>query len=95
MQLYHTKRLGLAEIIRKFTVAPAELLRLQKGTLKTGADGDVTVFDPEREWVWERGSSASKSYNSPFYGWPLKGKAIMTIVAGKIVWREQESAAMV
>jgi len=95
MQLYHTKRLGLAELIRKFTVAPAELLRLQKGTLKTGADGDVTVFDPEREWVWEREASASKSYNSPFYGWPLKGRAVMTIVGGKIVWREQETAAMV
>src|SRR3984957_1189070 len=63
MQLYHTKRLGLMEMIGKFTTAPAELLRLKKGTLKTGADGDVTVLDPEREWVFEREDSASKSYN--------------------------------
>ena len=88
MQLYHTKRLGLAEIIRKYTIAPASLLRLEKGTLKPGADADVTVLDPERPWVFDREISASKSYNSPFYGWPLKGKAVMTIVGGKIVWRE-------
>ncbi len=95
MQLYHTRRLGLADLIGKFTVAPARLLRLEKGTLRAGADADVTVFDPEREWVFERQGSSSKSYNSPFYGWRLKGKAIMTIVGGKIVWREPESSIKV
>jgi dihydroorotase len=89
MQLYHTKRLGLAEVIAKFTVAPAQLLRLPKGTLTVGADADVTVFDPEREWVFDKGSSASKSKNSPFYGWSLKGKAVATIVAGKKAWLDQ------
>ena len=89
MQLYHTKRLGLADLIRKYTVAPAGLLRLEKGTLKPGADADVTVFDPEREWVFERRIRASKSRNSPFYGWPLKGRAVMTIVAGKMAWNER------
>jgi dihydroorotase len=89
MQLHHTRRLGLVELIRKYTVAPAGLLRLEKGTLKPGADADVTVFDPEREWVFEREDSASKSRNSPFYGWPLKGKAVMTIVAGKMAWNER------
>ncbi|MDB6124040.1 MAG: pyrC [Pedosphaera sp.] len=92
MQLYHTKRLGLAEIIEKFTVAPARLLRLEKGTLKVGVDGDVTVLDPDREWVFEREETASKSKNNPFHGWRLKGKAIMTIVGGKVVWREQIKA---
>jgi dihydroorotase len=95
MQLYHTKRLGLLDLIRKFTVAPAELLRLAKGTLKSGADADVTVFDPEREWVFERGASASKSYNSPFYGWPLTGQAVLTIVGGKIIWNERAAAKAV
>jgi dihydroorotase len=95
MQLYHSKRLGLAELIAKFTVAPARLLGLAKGTLKAGADGDVTVFDPDREWVFEREQTASKSYNSPFYGWPLRGKAVMTIVGGRVTWREQEAAMAV
>src|SRR5579863_474400 len=74
MQLYHTKRLGLANVIRKYTVAPANLLRLEKGTLKTGADADITVLNTEQEWTFGTNSSASKSYNSPFYGWPLKGR---------------------
>jgi len=56
--------------------------------LGVGADADVTVFDPDREWTFDKNHSASKSVNSPFYSWPLKGKAIATIVAGRIVWRE-------
>ena len=85
MQLYHAQRLGLAEVIAKFTVAPAKLLRLNKGTLSIGADADVTVFDPNREWVFEREATASKSFNSPLYGWPLKGKPVATIVGGRRV----------
>ena len=89
MALYHTKRLSLAALIGKFTTAPARLLGLQKGTLAIGADGDVTVLDPDAEWVFEREDTASKSKNSPFYGWQLKGRAVRTIVNGKTVWREQ------
>ena len=86
MQLYHTKRLGLAEVIAKYTIAPAKLLNLAKGTLSIGADADVTVFDPECQWAFERNDTASKSQNNPFYGWPLKGRAVATIVGGKKVW---------
>jgi dihydroorotase len=86
--LYHTKRLGLPELIAKYTVAPAELLRLPKGTLRAGADADVTVFDPDREWTVDPAESASKSRNNPFHGWELKGRATMTIVGGKIAWRD-------
>ncbi|MEW6155844.1 MAG: dihydroorotase [Verrucomicrobiota bacterium] len=95
MQLVHTERLSLTELIAKFTVHPARLLRLAKGTLSVGADADVTVFDPEREWVFERTASCSKAGNSPFYGWTLKGKAVATIVGGKIVWQEQQTALLV
>jgi dihydroorotase len=86
MQLYHAKRLGLSDLIAKYTVAPAKLLRLAKGTLSVGADADVTVFDPNREWVFDRDTTASKSFNNPFYGWPLKGRAVATIIGGKKVW---------
>jgi len=88
MQLYHTKLLSLPDLIHKYTVAPAKLLRLNKGTLNVGADGDVTVFDPDRRWVFEATGTASKSINNPFYGWPLKGKATATIVAGDVRWSE-------
>jgi dihydroorotase len=52
----------------------------------------VTVFDPDREWVFERAETASKSANSPFFGWKLKGRAVATIVGGKKVWTEQAEA---
>lgn len=86
--LYHTKRLSLSDLIARFTTAPAALLRLPKGTLSIGADADVTVLDPAFEWRYSRSDSASKSPNSPFHGWALKGKAMATIVAGKLVWQE-------
>jgi dihydroorotase len=88
MQLVHTKRISLADMIAKFTVNPARLLNLNKGTLGAGADADVTVFDENAEWIYRREDSASKSRNNPFFGWKLKGKAVATIVGGKVVWSE-------
>jgi len=88
MQLYHAKHLSLVDLITKFTVNPAKLLKLDKGTLSAGADADVTVFDPDFEWVFTTKDSASKSLNSPFFGWKLKGKATATIVGGKVVWSD-------
>lgn len=93
MALHHTKRLSLSAIIDKFTVAPARLLNLKKGTLDEGADADITVFDPDLEWTFTREATASKSLNSPFYGWPLRGRAVMTIVGGRIVWHEPKRAS--
>jgi dihydroorotase len=93
MQLVHTKRIPLMTMLAKFTVNPAQLLNLDKGALNVGADADVTVFDPEQEWVFNREDSASKSKNSPFFGWQLKGKAVATIVGGKVVWSENTELA--
>jgi dihydroorotase len=89
MQLVHAKRISLADLIAKFTVNPARLLNLNKGTLNAGADADVTVFDPDEEWLFQAADSASKSKNSPFSGWKLKGRAVATIVAGTIIECEQ------
>jgi len=94
MQLVRTKRISLPEMIAKYTVNPARLLNLPKGTLSVGADGDVTVFDPDAEWIFRTEESASKSKNSPFNNWKLKGKAVATVVAGKIVWSENSKLAM-
>jgi dihydroorotase len=88
MQLVHTKRISLAEMIAKFTVNPARLLNLNKGTLSVGADADVTVFDLDEEWIFRAEDSSSKSKNSPFSGWKFKGKSVATIVAGKKIWSE-------
>lgn len=87
MQLVHSRRMGLPDLVARFTTAPARLLRLPKGTLSVGADADVTVIDPDREWVWTPEDTASKSRNSPFYGWRLQGRAVLTIVGGRIIAR--------
>lgn len=88
-KLYHKKVIGLAELIAKYTANPARLLSLSKGTLSIGADADVTIIDPEKEWTVNKDHFASKSKNTPFHGWEIKGKAIMTIVSGKIVYDEK------
>jgi dihydroorotase len=93
MQLYHGQHLDLPALIAKYTVNPARLLDLPKGTLSEGADADVTVFDPDEEWVVDAAASPSQSRNTPFDGWTLKGRAVLTMVGGKIVWQESAVAA--
>ena len=60
-----------------------------------GVPADIAVIDPDRQWVFQRGESASKSKNSPFHGWTMKGKAVITIVTGQVVWSEQNELAAV
>jgi dihydroorotase len=95
MQLVHSGRLSLPDMVAKFTVNPARLLNLNKGTLGVGADADVTVFDPERKWTLTPEDSASKSKNSPFFGWTLKGKAVATIVGGRKAFVEHAGVVAV
>jgi dihydroorotase len=95
MQLHHARKMSLSDLIAKFTIAPARLLNLRKGTLQIGADADITIFDPNREWIYDRNESVSKSKNSPFHGWNLRGKAVLTIVGGNVVFNEQEQLVAV
>jgi dihydroorotase len=76
--------LSLAEVIRKLSVNPALILKLNKGMLTVGADADVTIIDPNIEWHVDASQFRSKSKNTPFNGWKLKGRAVLTIVGGKI-----------
>ena len=87
MQLYHSGRMPLNDVIERLTVAPARLIHLDRGSLGVGAVADVTVFDPDVEWEFCREDTASKAVNNPFYGWTLKGRNAMTIVAGEIAWQ--------
>ena len=70
-----------------FTVNPARLLKLNAGTLSAGAVGDVTLIDPDLEWTVDTKAFETASYNTPFNGWKLKGRAVRTIVSGRTVWR--------
>jgi dihydroorotase len=76
--------LSLSEAVRKLTHNPASVLRLQKGTLAAGSDADITIIDPNMEWTVDAAQFKSKSKNTPFNGWKLKGRAVQTIVGGKI-----------
>ncbi len=76
--------LNWPDVIRKLTILPAELLGIPKGTLKPGADADVTIIDPEARWTITPSQFHSKSRNTPFGGWEVRGRAHTAIVAGEI-----------
>ena len=86
MQLVHSGKMGLMDLISRFTTGPAKLLNWEnRGNLKTGSLGDITVFDPDLEWVFDPDECASLSRNNPFNNWPIKGRPTATIVGGEIV----------
>jgi dihydroorotase len=85
--LLHPKKIGLNRLVQLFTTGPARILGIPRGTLTTGAAGDVTIFSLDREWTYDVNKSFSKSRNSPFDGKAFRGGPVATIVNGSIVWR--------
>ena len=86
MALVEEGVLSLESALEKLTCAPARAFSLKKGTLEVGADADVVLMDPSRPWVVDPAKMHSKSQNTPFAGWNVKGKVIKTIVGGVIVF---------
>jgi len=85
--LVHKKKaISVARFVEMFTLEPARLLGLDRGTLSVGAPADVTLLDADLEWTVDKNQSFSRSRNTPFHGWELKGRAVRTIVAGETVW---------
>jgi dihydroorotase len=75
------------KLIELMSTRPARIVRLEdKGTLREGADADVTIIDPRREWTIDVEQFKGKSSNCPFHGWQVKGRAVVTIVGGDIKW---------
>jgi dihydroorotase len=79
---------SLATLIDRMACAPAKLFHLGGGTLAKGALGDVTVFDPAREWVVDAKTFRTKGRNTPYSGKTLTGKSRLTVVGGRIAYRE-------
>lgn len=75
--------LTLPKAIEKMTSNPARAIGLNKGTLSVGADADITIIDLNEEWTVDSSKLKSKSKNTPFASWKMKGRAFATIVAGK------------
>lgn len=86
---YHTKKLSPLQFIKILTVNPASILNIPRGSISIGDIADITIIDPEFSWTYDVNSSFSKSRNSPFHMRKFKGKAICTIVNGKIVYEHK------
>lgn len=87
-RLHREHRIPLLRMVELFTAGPARVLGLRgRGTLVRGSYADVTIFDPKKRWTFEAAKSRSKSRNTPFDGWQLTGKVVVTIVDGRIVYR--------
>ena len=66
------------------SINPARVLGLPKGTLKVGADADITIIDPNAKWKVDPRKFRSKSSNTPYAGWELTGRADTVIVGGRV-----------
>jgi dihydroorotase len=89
--LVHEGTISLERLVELCSVNPARIFSLtDRGTLRKNAWGDVTILDPELSWTFDVSRSKSKSRNTPFDGWTMKGAAVATIVAGRVVYRHPE-----
>lgn len=88
--LYHAGKLDLPTIVSKMTCEPAKVFGMDAGTLAVGKSADITVIDPELCWTVDEKKFYTKGSHSPFIGRELKGKAVLTVVAGKIVMQDGE-----
>lgn len=89
--LVETKKISWMGLIELMSVNPAKILGLKgKGRISPGDDADITIIDPDRDWVYTKESIKSKSKNSPFIDWQFRGKVTDVIVGGRLVLRDGE-----
>ncbi len=88
-ELVKTGFMSLPDLLLRMTATPARLFNLPAGTLKTGANADIVIFDPDSKRTFTH--FASRSQNSPFLGWPLFGTVERTLVGGQTVFERSAS----
>jgi dihydroorotase len=86
-RLVEPGRIGWPRLIEAMSTLPSRILGINRGTLRPGAPADITLIDPSLQWRVDVHAFASKSVNSPFHGWALQGRAVATIVAGRVKYR--------
>ncbi len=86
-RLVEPGRIGWPRLVEAMSTLPARILGINRGTLRPGVPADITLIDPALTWRVDVHSFASKSVNSPFHGWTLQGRAVATIVAGRVKYR--------
>ena len=82
-------QLPLARLIELFSINPQKIMRVEKWGLFEGSAADLTILDLDRSWTFDVNQSKSRSRNSPFHGWQFKGKAVATIVGGRVVYEHR------
>lgn len=91
LKLVEDNVISLALAVEKLTSSPARIFNLDSGTLSVGKLADVVIFDPQEKYTIDVSKFHSKSKNSPFDGWKVKGKIIHTFVGGKMVYSAAEN----
>jgi dihydroorotase len=86
-RLVNTGRIGWPRLVEALATLPAKVLGVNRGTLRPGAAADITLIDPNLSWRVDVRQFLSKSVNSPFDGWTLQGRAVATIVGGRVKYR--------
>ena len=89
-RLVHPGRITLVRMIELLSVNPARIMGLPGGTLRAGSAADVTVLAPDMNVTIRADALRSKSKNTPFDGWQLKGGVLATVVGGRVVYRNAE-----
>ena len=87
LEMYHNESLPLKRIIETLTINPAKILKINKGSLKTGNDADICIFDLNKPWVVKADDLKSKSKNTAIEDRKLQGKVIMTFLNGNLVYK--------
>ena len=88
LELYHNKSVDLMKLIKLITINPAKILKIEKGSLKIGADADICLFDLNKAWKVDANNLKSKSKNSAIENRKLQGKVKMTFLRGNLVFEE-------
>ena len=91
LKLVDEKILSMGDVIKKFTSTPADIFNLKAGSLSLGNEADILIFNPNLEYSIDISKFHSKSKNSPFDGWKVKGKVIHTLVKGKTAYSANEN----
>ena len=76
-------------LLELFSLNPQKIMKVSPWGIFDGSDADLTVLDLNRSWTFDVNRSRSRSRNSPFHGWQMKGKAVATIVGGKVVYQDR------
>ena len=88
LEMYHNESLPLNKIIETLTINPSKILKINKGTLKKGADGDICIFNLEAPWKLDAEKLKSKSKNTAIENRKLQGKILMTFLNGELVFNQ-------